>query len=58
MPQCRHCGDELPKDCPPEVTSCRGYADWEARTRGDMLPAWRARDLMLFRWCCEATVAS
>jgi hypothetical protein len=24
---CRHCGDELPDDAPPEVTSCTNYAN-------------------------------
>jgi hypothetical protein len=36
-PVCRHCGDELPEDCPPHLTSCRAYWDWRARQAGDML---------------------
>jgi len=38
-PTCRHCGDPLPDDAPPSVTSCRSYADWYARQAGDMLLA-------------------
>lgn len=29
--RCRHCGDDLPEDCPDTVTSCRGYSAWQAR---------------------------
>ena len=34
---CRHCDDELLADYPPGVTSCKSYADWRARQRGDIL---------------------
>jgi hypothetical protein len=54
---CRHCGDELPVDCPASVTSCRAYADWRARERGDMLPADEADSLMLFAGLCSLGVA-
>lgn len=32
---CRHCGEDLPDDCPEGVTSCRGYCDWKARRAGE-----------------------
>jgi hypothetical protein len=38
MPRCRHCHDYLPADCPQGLTSCRAYADWRARSKGDLLP--------------------
>ena len=34
----RHCGDDLPADCPPGVISCKAYSGRLARVRGD-LPA-------------------
>jgi hypothetical protein len=46
--RCRHCDDELPSDVPPHVISCKGYADWRARLKGDMLPADEADDLTLY----------
>jgi hypothetical protein len=36
---CRHCGDDLPSDCPFTVTNCKSYCDWLAPKRGDMLAA-------------------
>jgi hypothetical protein len=44
--RCRHCDDPLPDDAPPAVTSCRSYANWKARQRGDML---QADDALTFR---------
>jgi len=55
---CRHCGGPLPSDCPPDVTLCRGYADWCARRRGDMLTEAEARVLRLFWVLCELDVAT
>jgi hypothetical protein len=55
--RCRHCGDELPRDCPPGVTSCRGYADWRARQKGDLLPTEEADALLLLAGLCEPDVA-
>jgi hypothetical protein len=52
-PACRHCGDELPEDCPPHLTSCRAYADWRARQAGDLLDEEEAGCLMLLRFNCE-----
>jgi hypothetical protein len=54
---CRHCGDELPVDCPITVTSCRSYADWRTRERGDLLPAEEADALTLFATLCPLGVA-
>jgi hypothetical protein len=49
---CQHCQDDLPDDTPPAVQTCRQYADWYARTEGDMLTQERAGALMLFREMC------
>jgi hypothetical protein len=57
MPACRHCGDDLPEDCPATVTSCKSYADWRARQRGDMLPADEADALALYAGLCAFDVA-
>jgi hypothetical protein len=57
MPPCRHCGDELPADCPATVQSCRGYADWRSRQRGDLLPAGESDALSLYAGLCSLGVA-
>jgi len=57
MPRCRQCEDELPEDCPADVTSCRSYCRWKARLVGDMLTEEQARDLELFAGLCELDVA-
>jgi len=57
MPRCRHCHDDLPADCPPDLTSCRAYADWRARKKGDLLPGAEANDLTLYAGFCEMSVA-
>ncbi len=57
MPRCRHCEDELPSDCPADVTSCRSYCNWKARSEGDMLPAWKAEILTVFAGLCALDVA-
>jgi hypothetical protein len=44
-----HCGDDLPNDCPAEVTSCTGYAHSRVRQLGDMLTAGECDDLTLLR---------
>jgi hypothetical protein len=56
MPTCRHCGDELPEDSPTHLTSCRAYADWRARLRGDLLTEAEANDLLLLRAYCALQV--
>jgi len=56
-PTCRHCGDELPEDCPTNATSCIAYADWRARQLGDMLDEETAKALTLFKFYCAFTVA-
>ncbi len=58
MSRCRHCGDDLPDDAPPSVSSCRSYADWRARQAGDMLTEDEAVDLTLFAGLCELDVAT
>jgi hypothetical protein len=55
---CRYCGDELPDDAPPEVTSCTSYANWRARQAGDMLPADEAAMLTVFKGLCAFDVAT
>jgi hypothetical protein len=57
MTTCRHCGDDLPGDAPPGVTSCKGYADWRDREAGDMLPADEADALTLLAFYCAFTVS-
>jgi hypothetical protein len=57
MSRCRHCHDGLPADCPADVTSCRAYADWRARRRGDLLDGREASDLTLFAGLCALAVA-
>jgi hypothetical protein len=57
MPPCRHCGDELPEDCPATLTSCKAYCDWKARQRGDMQPADEADALALYAGLCRFYVA-
>ncbi len=42
----------MPDDAPPELRTCREYADWVARTEGDQLTADRADALQLFRLMC------
>jgi hypothetical protein len=54
---CRHCGHDLPPDCPATVTSCKGYCDWLAQKRGDMLTADEADVLTLFAGLCALSVA-
>jgi hypothetical protein len=54
---CRHCGDELPDDCPPDVSSCKGYADWYAKSKGDMLPSDEADALTVWAGLCAMLVA-
>jgi hypothetical protein len=44
----RHCGDELPDDCPTEITSCRSYANWKAKQKGDTLTEEFAVMLIMF----------
>jgi hypothetical protein len=56
-PRCRHCGDDLPGDAPPGLTSCRQYADWRARTAGDTLAEDVAHRLMLLAHYCALSVA-
>ena len=58
MPRCRHCDDELPDDCPADVTSCRSYANWKARKLGGMLTEEGARDLTLLWGLCAMYVAT
>lgn len=57
MSRCRHCEDELPDDCPLDVTSCRSYSNWKARQLGDILTEDEARDLTLFWGLCAMDVA-
>jgi hypothetical protein len=57
MPRCRHCHDDLPADCPATLTSCRQYADWRARRRGDLLGAAEADDLTLYAGLCALYVS-
>jgi hypothetical protein len=57
MPTCRHCGDTLPGDGPPHLTSCRAYCDWRARQAGSLLGEEEAGCLMLLRFYCEWAVA-
>jgi hypothetical protein len=57
MPHCRHCGDELPDDCPTRVASCQAYGDWRARRKGDLLGAAEANDLILLAGLCAVAVA-
>jgi hypothetical protein len=54
---CRHCGDTLPEDCPAHVTSCRGYTDWWAHKRGDMLSEDDMNIATLFGFFCSLDVA-
>jgi hypothetical protein len=54
---CRHCGEELPADCPAGVTSCRGYLDGRARRKRDLLPAEEADALTLLAGRCALDVA-
>jgi hypothetical protein len=49
---CRHCGDPLPADAPPSVTSCTSYANWRARQAGDMLQADEAAMRTVFKGLC------
>ncbi len=55
--RCRHCNDPLPDDAPPEATSCKQYARWRARQRGDMLPEDECDDLTLLGGLCALLVA-
>jgi hypothetical protein len=57
MPRCRHCEEELPDDCPADVTSCRSYCNWKARSESDMLPAWKADMLTVFAGLYSLDVA-
>jgi hypothetical protein len=57
MPRCRHCLDDLPADAPPHVTSCRQYADWRARRRGDLLGPAEADDLTQCAGLCALYVS-
>ncbi len=57
LPVCRHCGDTLPDDSPPDLTSCRAYADWQAKRRGDMLSEDEAGALTLLAFYCALDVA-
>jgi hypothetical protein len=54
---CRHCGDLLPADAPPSVTSCTSYANWRARQAGDMLQADEAAMRTVFKGLCALDVA-
>jgi hypothetical protein len=54
---CRQCDDPLPADCPPIVTTCKGYANWRAHQRGDMLTEAEAIDLTLLKGLCALDVA-
>ncbi len=49
---CARCLDPLPDDAPPGLLTCREYADWVARTKGDQLTADRADALQLFWLMC------
>jgi hypothetical protein len=49
---CRLCGEALP-GAPPGVDTCRAWADWRARQRGDLFAGAEARDLLLFRGLCS-----
>jgi hypothetical protein len=53
LPTCRHCGDTLADDSPPDLTSCRAYCNWRARQAGDMLGEEEAIALRLLRFYCE-----
>ena len=48
---------KLPDDCPADVTSCRAYAEWKAKQKGDMLTADEAAMLGLFAGLYELDVA-
>lgn len=50
---CRHCGDNLPTNCPPDVITCRGYCDWIAYRLGDRLPASSMKYLILLAALCS-----
>jgi hypothetical protein len=54
---CRHCGDALPDNAPPSITSCTAYADWRARQVGDILPEGEAAMLAVFKGLCALDVA-
>src|SRR5262245_43135267 len=54
---CRHCEDELLDDCPPDVTSCRSYANRRARQAGDMLTEDESHDLTVLWVLCSISVA-
>lgn len=57
MPRCRHCDDELPDDCPADLTNCRSYCNWRTQERGNMLTEDEARDFELFTGLCDLDVA-
>jgi hypothetical protein len=57
MRRCRHCHDDRPADCPADVPSCKGYADWRARRQGDLLGEREAEDLTLYAGLCARSVA-
>jgi hypothetical protein len=44
-------------DAPADVSSCKGYANWQAHQLGDMLPADKADDLTLLGGLCSLLVA-
>jgi hypothetical protein len=56
-PVCRHCGDELPDDSPPGLTSYRAYCDWRARQAGDMLGKEESKPMTLLAFICAWQVA-
>jgi hypothetical protein len=56
-PRCRHCGDDLPRDAPPGLASCKQYADWRARQAGDRLGEGVVDDLALLAHYCALAVA-
>ena len=57
MPRCRLCEDELPDDCPADVTSCQSYCNWWAQQRGDTLTTEEADKMALLALLCEMDVA-
>ncbi len=58
MPRiCERCHDPLPADAPPEVRTCKEWADHIARTEGDMLSQERAEAMVLFCGLCGLSEA-
>jgi hypothetical protein len=53
---CQLCGEAL-SGAPPGVDTCRLWADWRARQRGDLLTGAQADALLLFRWLCSLSRA-